>query len=150
MSESISLATLADIPQLCILLEVLFTQEAEFEPNLTLQTKGLEEIINSPTSGQILVLRKNDVVIGMVNLLYTISTALGGRVAILEDVIIHPDYRGGGRGSLLFKYALDFAQSQGCKRVTLLTDSSNLGAQKFYQRHGLVIMQMIPMQIVFE
>ncbi len=149
MSESISLATSADIPQLCILLEFLFTQETEFKPDLILQSQGLEQIINAPEIGHILVLRRDDVVMGMVNLLYTISTALGGRVAILEDVIIHPTYRGSGKGSLMLQYALDFAQSEGCKRVTLLTDRSNLVAHKLYQRHGLTMMQMIPMQIVF-
>jgi ribosomal protein S18 acetylase RimI-like enzyme len=149
MSESISLATLADIPQLCILLEFLFTQEAEFQPDLRLQSQGLEQIIKSPEIGHILVLRRDDSVIGIVNLLYSISTALGGLVATVDDVIIHPDYRGDGRGSRLFKYALNFAQSQGCKRVTLLTDCSNLGAQKFYQSHGLKIMQMVPMRIIF-
>ena len=149
MNEFISLATLADIPQLCILLDFLFTQEVEFEPNLTLQKQGLEEIINFPQYGHIFVLRQDDLIIGMVNLLYSISTALGGRVALLDDVIVHPDYRGGGRGSLLFNHALEFARSQGCKRVTLMTDRNNVAAQKFYQRHGLTAMQMIPMQIVF-
>ena len=37
-------ATLTDIPQLCTLLDELFSQEAEFTPNHTLQEKGLSKM----------------------------------------------------------------------------------------------------------
>ena len=51
-------ATLTDIPQLCTLLDELFSQEAEFTPNHTLQEKGLSNIISNENVGVILVVRE--------------------------------------------------------------------------------------------
>lgn len=66
---NISPATRSDIPQLCDLLELLFSQEAEFHPNRGLQSAGLRQIIENPDSGQILVLREGRFILGMVSLL---------------------------------------------------------------------------------
>ena len=146
----IDTATKEDIPELCDLLGFLFTQEAEFRPDRSLQETGLRKIINFSEHGQILVVRKDGSLIGMVNLLFTISTALGGRAAILEDMVVHPDHRGGGTGSKLMQAAIDFAKSAGCLRITLLTDRANESAQRFYERQGFILSEMLPMRLVLE
>jgi GNAT superfamily N-acetyltransferase len=144
----ISPATLSDIPQLCELLELLFSEETEFHPNRAAQSAGLRQIMESPDRGQILVLRNGTSVVGMVNLLFTISTALGGRVAILEDMVIHPAQRGKGDGSRLLQAAINFARSTECHRITLLTDRTNEAAQRFYRRHGFRVSAMIPLRLL--
>jgi len=144
----ISKAAHKDIPKLCDLLDLLFLQEAEFQPNRVLQTKVLEQIIDSPELGQILVLRDRRVPIGMINILFTISTALGGRVSIFEDIVIETSHRGRGAGSILLQAALDFAKSAGCLRVTLLTDQTNESAKRFYTRHGFTLSGMVPMRFL--
>ena len=141
-------ATRKDIPGLCELLGFLFAQEAEFQPDLAMQTAGLLEIIDFPERGRILMLCEGTSLLGMVNLLYTVSTALGGRVAILEDMIVHPGHRGRGAGSKLLQAAVDLARSAGCRRITLLTDQANRPAQRFYQRHGFGISEMLPMRLL--
>jgi len=145
---NISPATLSDIPQLCDLLELLFSEEAEFQPNRALQSAGLHQIIEDPDGGQILVLREGPSSFGMVNLLFTISTGLGGRVAILEDMVIHAAQRGSGAGSRLLQAAINVARSAECRRITLLTDRTNESAQRFYRRHGFTSSEMIPMRLV--
>jgi len=140
-------ATPSDIPELCELLAVLFSQEAEFVPNREAQCKGLDLIIGNPQAGHILVARENGRVAAMVNLLYTVSTALGARVALLEDLVVLPDIRGSGIGSRLLEYAIEFARIHGCKRITLLTDQDNEPAQRFYQRHGFTVSPMIPFRL---
>ena len=145
---SVEEATLADIPRLNELLEILFTQESDFHPDLDKQSAGIRLIIENPHFGRILVLRHGSVVVGMVNILYTISTALGGRVAILEDMVVDPECRGGGAGSALLQAAIAFARDQGCLRVTLLTDRINSGAIRFYERHGFVLSEMVPLRLV--
>lgn len=140
-------ASLEDIPQLCELLALLFGQEAEFVPDRTRQEAGLREIITHPDVGRILILREGAAVIAMVNLLFTVSTALGGRVALLEDMIVHPAHRGSGAGSRLLQAAVEFARSAGCLRITLLTDRDNVAAQRFYQRHGFESSAMLPMRL---
>lgn len=142
----IDAARLPDIPALCLLLNQLFAQEAEFSPDLEAQQRGLELIIENPEIGAILVARKEGQVIGMVNLLYTVSTALGARVALLEDMVVAEGNRDGGVGSQLLEAALIHAKLNGCQRITLLTDSDNEGAQRFYRRQGFAISPMVPLR----
>lgn len=136
-------AVSSDIPELCLLLDSLFSQEAEFKPDIELQALGLGAIIERDGIGDILVAKDAGQIIGMVNLLYTISTALGSRVAILEDMVVAPQNRGLGVGSALLKYAIDFAKQKGCKRITLLTDNDNEAAHGFYQQHGFTESSML-------
>lgn len=140
-------ATAADIPALSDLLSVLFSQEVEFTPTPEAQQRGLAQIIGNPEIGFVLVARQNDQIAGMVNLLFTISTALGERVALLEDMVVSPAGRGAGVGTKLLGEAISFARVQGCKRITLLTDRSNAFAQGFYEKQGFAVSSMVPMRL---
>jgi ribosomal protein S18 acetylase RimI-like enzyme len=144
---TLSKATEADIPQLIQLLNILFTLEAEFKPDECAQRKGLAMIVSSPDVGVILVARNGQSILAMVNLLFSVSTALGERVATLEDMIVAPSARGSGIGSTLLSYAIDFAQKSGVKRITLLTDYDNQAAQRFYSKHGFVKSSMVPLRL---
>jgi ribosomal protein S18 acetylase RimI-like enzyme len=146
-SPTIEAARTADIPALCELLRVLFAQEAEFAPDAQAQARGLERITGDAAVGTILVARDGGAIVGMVSLLFTVSTALGGRVALLEDMVVAPAARGRGIGSDLLREAVAHARAQGCKRITLLTDGANEAAQRFYARHGFAASGMIPMRL---
>ncbi len=141
---TIKLANISDIPDLCNLLYYLFEQEADFTPDEEKQTKGLSLILENENYGHILIAKKDDVAIGMVCILYTVSTALGSKVAIIEDVIVHPHCRNSGIGSELIDSACEFAREQGCARATLLTDIDNENAHRFYMRHGFNKSTMVP------
>lgn len=143
----IELATVADIPELATLLSVLFSQELEFQPDVEAQCLGLANIISNPEVGEILTIRTHDSIVGMINLLYTVSTALGARVALLEDMVVLPQFRGAGVGSKLLQAAIARARVSGCKRITLLTDGDNEAAQKFYSKHGFTASKMIPFRL---
>lgn len=143
----ISPAELADIPALCELLNELFAQEAEFKPDHEAQSRGLSAILAAPELGRILVARRHGKVVGMVNLLFTVSTALGARVAILEDMVVSLAERGSGIGSQLIEAAILLAKDCGCRRITLLTDRDNLSAQRFYANHGFQASAMIPLRL---
>ena len=140
----IACATAADIPALSGLLDLLFAQEAEFRPDRVAQARGLAAIVNDPAVGAILVARDGEALLGMVNLLWTISTALGARVALLEDMVVAPAARDRGTGGRLLDAAAAHARAQGCRRITLLTDGGNTRAQAFYRRHGFVASGMLP------
>lgn len=140
----VTLATPADLPALCGLLDLLFTQEAEFVPDREAQLRGLRSIVDDPAVGAILVARDGEQVFGMVNLLWTVSTALGAPVALLEDMVIAPTARSRGLGGELLEAAVRHARLHGCRRITLLTDGDNHRAQDFYRRHGFVASTMVP------
>ncbi len=140
-------ATPADIPALCDLLTLLFAQEADFVPDRAKQERGLRLILDDARVGAILAARADGrQVVGMVNLLFTVSTAEGARVMLLEDMIVRPDQRGQGVGLKLIEAAIARAAASGCARITLLTDEDNNQAQWFYGRAGFRRSAMIPMR----
>ena len=145
----ISTATLNDVPELCGLLTILFSQEQEFRPDFEKQADGLKKIISSPQTGCILKVEANGRIIGMVNLLFTVSTFTGGNVAILEDMVVLPERRGTGTGAKLLQAAKEKADEHGCSRITLLTDGSNTRAQKFYNNNGFSQSDMVAMRFFF-
>ncbi len=123
----------------CIeLLHSLFSQEEEFTPDPALQQKGLDMIINNPQAGRVLVAEEDGCgrIAGMLVLLFTVSTALGCRVILLEDMVVDPAMRSVGIGSLLLHEADAFASRNGFGRITLLTDHDNKAAHEFYIRNG--------------
>ena len=143
-------ATHSDLSELVELLSSLFEQEAEFEPNSEIQSKALSKIILDPKIGIILIAKDDDKILGMVNLLFTESTALGSKVALLEDMVILSSSRGRGIGSQLIDYAISEAKKVGCKRITLLTDIENTKAQSFYQKKGFVKSKMTPYRLLLD
>lgn len=142
----VRLATEADIPSLCELLAFLFTQEAEFTPDAQCQQRGLSMILRDKNVGRILVLDDGPRLLGMVSLLFIPSTALGQRVAILEDMVIHPERRNRGYGAQLIQAAIELARQEAIARITLLTDHDNVAAERFYARHGFAKSTMLPMR----
>jgi len=140
-------ATLEDLPALVDLVMSLLQIEEDFEPDRDKQEHGLRLILEQPNRGRIFVLRTDHALIGMVNLLFTISTAEGGMVLLLEDVIIHPEHRSQGYGTRLIEYVLDFARKKDFRRVTLLTDRISEESQRFFGRFGFAQSHMIPMRL---
>lgn len=145
--EIIETAVVDDIAQLADLLTILFTQEADFTPDLHKQMNGLRLILESPQIGRIFVARCNGQIVGMVSLLFTISTAEGAPVCWLEDMVVRPEQRGSGIGSKLLQHAVDYARAHQFARITLLTDSVNADAIRFYQRHGFQLSAMTALRL---
>ena len=136
-------AKIEDIPVLCELFWELFSQEVEFTPNKKVQEKALKKIIEDKSIGDIFVAVKENKVIAMVNVLYTISTALGEKVAILEDMVVSQNYKNQKIGSSLIEFTLDYLKKNSFKRVTLLTDSDNFNAHNFYKKHEFTKSSMV-------
>ena len=135
-----------DVDEICNLLEILFNMEEEFEPDRIKQKKGVEMIIKNPNIGFIVVIKDCGKIFGMVNILYTVSTFIGEKSAILEDMIIEERYRDIGYGTKLIQRSLIIAKEKGIKRVTLLTDENNYSAEKFYIKNGFIKSNMMVMR----
>lgn len=146
----INTAEMEDIEALGDLLLILFTQEADFQPDRENQIKGLRILIENPDKGFVLSAKENGKIIGMVSVLKVVSTAEGGEVGILEDMIVSPSCRGLGIGSLLLAAALDTAKTKKLTRLTLLTDLSNHRAINFYKKSGFIQSAMTPLRIYLD
>lgn len=133
---TIAFAAQTDLDAMADLLAELFSLEADFTPDRTKQLAALRWILDHPALGRLFVLRDDARVVGMANALISISTAQGGPVAMLEDVVIAASHRGGGHGRRLVEHVLRWAAGEGMQRVTLLADRDNTAALEFYRRLG--------------
>jgi len=143
-------ATIDDLPALTELVMDLMSRSGDFTPDRAAQERGLRLILEQPNRGRIFVVRNKDKIFGMVNLLFTISTARGGFVILMEDVVIHPVHRGQGYGRMLVDYVVDFARQKNFKRITLLTDKMSAEAQEFFKKQGFEYSNMIPMRRIID
>ena len=141
-------ASEADLDELSELLGELFSEEKDFRPNKQKQLRGLRLIFEQPNRGRVFVLRRDNAIVGMINLLFTISTAEGGFVVLLEDLVVHDEFRGHGYGSQLLQYAIDFAKQKNFLRITLLTDRPELRSQALFKRNGFFESSMMPMRLL--
>ena len=140
-------AKASDLPRLVELLGILFESEAEFSADAEKQRAALQAILSDPGKGRIYVARDGREVVAMCSLLYTISTAEGGRAALFEDLVVAPEQRKRGIGASLLKYVIEQARAEGVLRLTLLTDMQNERAQAMYRRVGFVGSPMKPMRL---
>ena len=146
----IETASIEDLTEIVELLIDLFEMHGDSEADKEAQEQGLRLILEAPNRGRIFVLRNDLRIIGTVNLLFTISTAMGGMVILLEDFIIHPDHRGQGYGKLMVQHVRQFAQDKKFKRITLLTDKLSDASQNFFKTQGFQHSKMIPMRLVVD
>lgn len=128
-------ATKADIPAMAELLHELFAIEADFSPNYEVQSRGLELLIEQENTA-IFVACFNGQVVGMCTLQVIISTAMGKKVAAVEDVVVDVDHRGKGIGAALLRNAEEWADQVGLGRLQLMADRDNSPALGFYRRQG--------------
>jgi GNAT superfamily N-acetyltransferase len=140
-------ATTKDLPRLVELLGILFESEAEFTKDPEKQRAGLQAILADPSKGRVFVAREGREVVAMASLLYTVSTAEGGRAAWFEDLVVAPEHRKRGIGEALLKHVVTEARKEGVLRLTLLTDMQNERAQAMYRRVGFVGSPMKPMRL---
>ena len=137
----------ADLPRLVELLGILFESEAEFSANPEKQRAALQALLADPGRGRIFVARDGRQVVAMASLLYTVSTAEGGKAAIFEDLVVAPEHRKRGIGEALLRHVVAEARKEGVLRITLLTDMQNERAQAMYRRAGFVGSPMKPMRL---
>lgn len=137
----------SDLPRLVELLGILFESEAEFSADAEKQRAALQAILADPAKGRIYVAREGREVVAMASLLYTISTAEGGKAALFEDLVTAPEHRKRGIGEALLKHVVAQARAEGVLRLTLLTDMQNERAQAMYRRVGFVGSPMKPMRL---
>ncbi len=105
-----------DIPRMCDLLAELFSIESDFVPDREKQVQGLSALIAHPP-GKVLVLVAviDGLVVGMATVQTLISTAEGGRVGLVEDVIVDRKFRSQGIGTLLLEGIMTWSKSAGLK-----------------------------------
>jgi ribosomal protein S18 acetylase RimI-like enzyme len=147
VTPELGTASAADLPQLVELLGILFTQEAELNPDPQKQRRALEMILADASRARIYVAREANKVVAMATLHYTTSTAEGGKASWFEDCIVRPEYRRKGIGKALLEHVIAQARAEGALRVMLLTDGDNARAQALYRKAGFADSSMRAMRL---
>ncbi len=119
-----------------LLLERLFSLETDFAFEPAKQKKALHSLLAQHSKAHILVVEVNGEVVGMCTVQVLISTAEGGDVGLIEDVIIAPPHRNQGLGKSLLAAMCDWCSRHGLSRLQLLADRDNSAALAFYKKTG--------------
>ncbi|MDD5348697.1 MAG: GNAT family N-acetyltransferase [Chthoniobacteraceae bacterium] len=135
-------ATLADLPRMAEMLAPFHHAEADRAK----QAEGLRFLLEHPSHGHIGVVRKEGHVIALACLISTISTAEGGFVLWLEDLVIDPAHREEGCGAMLLGYTVHYASENGFLRITALPEQMPPEAQRAFCERGFERSGMIPMR----
>lgn len=143
LSYIIRAAKHSDIGDMVKLLKILFSIETDFVVNERTQQRGLEMMLEDCIHRRIMVAELNQQIVGMCTAQILVSTAKGGIVALIEDLIVEDAYRGKGIGKELLLSIENWANEQGVKRLQLLADRNNTRALKFYKKLNWQGTQMI-------
>ncbi|MEW8322158.1 MAG: GNAT family N-acetyltransferase [Candidatus Thiodiazotropha taylori] len=135
-SYTISSMQRSDIDKMVDLLRQLFSIEADFNVDPDKQRRGLELLQESEVAEIFVVRSARQEVVAMVTLQLVVSTAEGGLVAWMEDVVVDADHRGQGVGEFLLSHINRWVESRGIKRVQLVADRDNRSAIEFYKKQG--------------
>jgi len=130
-----------DVGVMAGLLVELFLIEDDFSIDIEKQIRGLELLLETD-SCLIVVAEISGQVIGMISMQGLISTAVGERVGLIEDMIVSHEYRRIGVGRLLLGSVLEHANNFGYGRITLGADRRNDSAIAFYQTFGFEMSNM--------
>jgi GNAT superfamily N-acetyltransferase len=128
-------AKAGDLDALTGLLHVLFSLEHDFTFDAARARRGLRLVLEKEDA-LLLAAEADGQVIGMCSVQTLISTAEGGPVGLVEDLVIAETWRGRGIGRLLLNEAESWAASRGLTRLQLLADRANRPALDFYERLG--------------
>ncbi len=143
MTYVIRKATPPDISSMIKLLKILFSIETDFTFDEVIQQRGLEMMLDDLNNRCIMVAELNQQLVGMCTTQLLVSTAEGGIVALIEDLVVKEKYRCQGLGKELLSAIEGWALAQGVRRLQLLTDRNNTLALNFYKRMSWKNTQLI-------
>jgi GNAT superfamily N-acetyltransferase len=131
-----------DLEAMADLLQELFTIEEDFDFDRQAAVKGLSMILENP-SAYISVARDSEKVIGICSIQTLISTAEGGPVGLIEDMVVTKAYRRQGVGKLIMNDIYRWAKDKQLTRLQLLADKNNTPALDYYQQMNWESTQLI-------
>lgn len=133
-------ATAADLPLILRFIRGL----AEYE-NLLDQVVATEDTLRQSLFGpqpaaEVLIGMVDGAPAGFAVFLHTFSTFLGRRGLYLEDLFVHPAFRGQGLGEALLRRVAQLARERGCGRLEWTVLDWNQPAIRFYEGRGATVL----------
>lgn len=114
-------------------------RETNIQPLPESYADAFAAIDHDPNNELVVVEIENQRVIGVLQLTFIpYITYQGGWRALVEGVRIAAEYRSGGVGEKLFRWAIQRARDRGCHMIQLTSDKARPDAIRFYERLGFV------------
>lgn len=143
VNHTIRRAKHADVSGMNRLLRILFSIETDFSFDEGTQQRGLEMMLGDCTNRCIMVAELDQQIIGMCTAQILVSTAEGGIVALIEDLVVEDACRGEGIGKELLLSIESWAIARGVRRLQLLADHNNTRALEFYKKMDWKVTELI-------
>lgn len=124
-----------DLSVMAKLLEELFAIESDFKIDHAKQYAGLRRLYEKRQC-DLLVAKHRNTVVGMVTMQPLVSTAEGGVIGVVEDLIVTTSMRGKGIGRRLLSEMASIAKEREYHRIQLAYDHRNEQAVDFYTKFG--------------
>ena len=97
----------------------------------------LPNILNNPAMKVFLAVSTDGQPIGLINLHCYPSLRLKGYQVSIEELVVHPDFRGQGVGERLLNFAKDYAEEKGAVRLEVITSRKRESfRRRFYAKNG--------------
>jgi len=133
-----------DLDAMTALLTELFSIEADFAVDEQRQRRGLTVMLDGCLKHRcVKVAEVEDQVVGMVSAQMLVSTAEGGMVALIEDMVVDNHFRGRSIGQSLMASMEVWAHEHGASRLQLLADRTNFPALDFYDKIGWIPTRLV-------
>lgn len=129
-------ATENDLPEVVSLCAMLYEETRGITPSPQKAAAIFSQIAQYPDY-RIYLAEINGNIIGTFTLLIFDNLGHGGAPsAIVENVVVSPEYRGQGIGKQMMDFALHQAQEAGCYKLALSTNIKREEAHRFYESLG--------------
>ena len=135
-----------DIEILADLISIIFALEEDFTVDKQKQIRALQMLLQNPDNACIFVADCSGQAIAMCSAQLLLSTAEGGYKALVEDVVVSPEFQGRNIGKRLLEQVELWARQKNIKRLDLAPDLDNEKGLAFYKKLGWSETNMTMMQ----
>ncbi|WEM41037.1 GNAT family N-acetyltransferase [Photobacterium sp. DA100] len=141
MNISLVAPSISSMDMLLTLVEELF--EYEVLPKKKEQTQqAIQHLLTNPELGQAWFIEVDidgeKLIAGHIIVSYSFSLEHGGRIGLIDQFYLKPEWRQQGIGTALIPQIEAHAASAGVHALSLEVNIGNKGARKFYEKHDFV------------
>lgn len=126
-------ATPHDAARLAELLHAFNTEFDTETPGVAVLAERLRALLDGPSTFAVI---GGDPATGVALVTLRPNVWSDGPVALLDEMYVAPEHRGGGVGSAILLRMLEICRELGVAAIEINVDESDAGAQRFYERHG--------------
>ncbi|MGF1788203.1 GNAT family N-acetyltransferase [Photobacterium swingsii] len=141
MNISLVAPNTSSIDKLLNLVEELFDYEALPQKVEQIQ-QAIQQLITTPELGQAWFIEADEagekMLVGHIIISYSFSLEHGGRVGLIDQFYLKPEWRQQGIGTQLLPQIEQHLSQTGVKALSLEVNIGNAGARTFYEKQGFI------------